>query len=111
MNVRSLSTAIIFSCPFVDGVHTRKREQDPLYRQYVAPVIEEIEINYSLDLSVEYLSRKVFITPQYLPDFSGGFSDAQPTSILLLFDQPGKRTAHHRYTSRSSGHLPSDRIF
>lgn len=51
---------------FVDGVHTRKLEQDPLYQRYIAPVIEEIEMNYALDLSVEDLSRKVFITPQYL---------------------------------------------
>ena len=76
---------------FVDGVHTRKREQDPLYRQYVAPVIEEIEINYSLDLSVEYLSRKYLSRRSIFPDFSGGFSDAQPTSILLLFGSAGQK--------------------
>ena len=51
---------------FVDGVHTRKLAEDPLYQRYVEPVIREIESHYDLDLTVEALSRQVYITPQYL---------------------------------------------
>lgn len=38
----------------------------PLYQQYVAPVIKEIETNYSEDLTVCGLAGTVYITPQYL---------------------------------------------
>ncbi len=51
---------------FLSGVHTRRVERDPLYARYLVPVIKEIEINYPLDLTVEDLSRKAYITPQYL---------------------------------------------
>lgn len=39
---------------------------EPLYRKYVLPVIEEIERDYALPLTVDEMSRNVFITPQYL---------------------------------------------
>ena len=39
---------------------------EPLYHNYVLPVIEEIERDYTLPLTVDELSRKVFVTPQYL---------------------------------------------
>ena len=38
----------------------------PLYRQYVAPVIGEIETNYARALTVEGLARSVYVSPQYL---------------------------------------------
>ena len=70
---------------FVDGIHTGKREKDPLYRRYVAPVIEEIESSYSLDLSVEDLSRKVFITPQYLSRLFRRFLGCSTYEYLTSF--------------------------
>lgn len=39
---------------------------DPLYQRYVAPIVEEIETRYSQELTVQDLSRQVFVTPQYL---------------------------------------------
>ncbi|HHV31293.1 MAG TPA: AraC family transcriptional regulator [Clostridiales bacterium] len=38
----------------------------PLYQQYVAPVIKEIETSYSEDLTVCRLAGTVYVTPQYL---------------------------------------------
>lgn len=51
---------------FTGGVHSRSPEDEPLYRNYIAPVLKEIEQNYYLDLTVDSLSRLVYITPQYL---------------------------------------------
>lgn len=51
---------------FADGIYTQKLADEPLYRTYVLPVIKEIERNYSLPLSVGEMSRKVYVTPQYL---------------------------------------------
>lgn len=51
---------------FADGIYTQKLADEQLYQNYVLPVIKEIERNYSLPLSVEAMSRKVYVTPQYL---------------------------------------------
>lgn len=40
--------------------------EDPLYRQYVAPTVQEIETRYAEDLTVQELSNIVYVTPQYL---------------------------------------------
>ena len=49
-----------------DTTHTSSPADAPLYQNYVLPVIKEIERDFSLPLTVTELSRKVFITPQYL---------------------------------------------
>ncbi len=49
-----------------DQVHTRRPAEEPLYLRYVEPAIKEIETNYSTPMTVQDLSRKVFVTPQYL---------------------------------------------
>lgn len=51
---------------FVDGVYTDNLADNPLYLKYVAPVIKEIETSYASGLTVQELSSKVYITPQYL---------------------------------------------
>lgn len=51
---------------FSDIHLSRPLEVDPLFISYVEPVMKEIELNYALNMTVEELSRKVFITPQYL---------------------------------------------
>lgn len=51
---------------FTEKSSAEQTAEDPLYQRYVDPVIREIERNYSLGLTVEELSRMVFITPQYL---------------------------------------------
>lgn len=55
-----------FLMNFVDGVHGKEREKDPLYQKYVAPVVKEIETNFGERLTADELSRKVYVTPQYL---------------------------------------------
>ena len=49
-----------------DTAHAGSPADEPLYQNYVLPVIKEIERDYSLPLTIADLSRKVFITPQYL---------------------------------------------
>lgn len=51
---------------FVDGVYADDVANNPLYLKYVAPVIREIETSYASGLTVQELSSKVYITPQYL---------------------------------------------
>lgn len=49
-----------------DSSRIASQTEDRIYRDYVLPVIKEIENHYPLPLTVEELSRQVFITPQYL---------------------------------------------
>lgn len=49
-----------------NGIHTQDLMKEPLYQRYVAPVIREIECHYDKNLTVQSLSRQVYITPQYL---------------------------------------------
>ncbi|MDO4293609.1 MAG: AraC family transcriptional regulator [Eubacteriales bacterium] len=51
---------------FVEGITSQALLTDPLYLRYVAPVIEEIETHYAAPLTVGALSRRVYVTPQYL---------------------------------------------
>ncbi len=51
---------------FTDISHDRQLANEPLYRHYVAPTIKEIETHYDTPITVSELSRKVFVTPQYL---------------------------------------------
>lgn len=70
---------------FVDGVYTLRLADDPLYRSYVGPVMKEIERNYPLDLTVENLSRRVFITPQYLSRLFRRFLGCSTYEYLTAF--------------------------
>lgn len=49
-----------------DSLHIRRLADEPLYRRYVEPIIKEIETRYDAELTVQGLSRKVYVTPQYL---------------------------------------------
>ncbi len=51
---------------FTNSTHTRALTDEPLYQRYVVPIIKEIETNYSTELTVQGLSQKVYVTPQYL---------------------------------------------
>lgn len=67
VNVKSLSTHCYrFLLNFIDGLYTQDLNQEPLYQQYIAPVVKEIETHFADKLTVQDLSAKVFITPQYL---------------------------------------------
>lgn len=70
---------------FVEGIHSHKGEDDPLYLNYVKPVIEEIERNYSAELTVEKLSRQVFITPQYLTRLFRRFLNCSTYEFLTAY--------------------------
>lgn len=49
-----------------DSVYTQNLTDDPLYLRYVEPVMGEIETHYDRELTVQELSKKVYVTPQYL---------------------------------------------
>ncbi len=51
---------------FADGVSTKNFINEPLYQRYIAPVLKEIENNYTEELTIQELSNMVYITPQYL---------------------------------------------
>ena len=51
---------------FADTTHARVLAKEPLYLRYVEPVLKDIEARYASELTVQELSRKVYITPQYL---------------------------------------------
>ena len=70
---------------FVDGVYTRDLMQDPLYEKYVAPVVKEIETNYGQELTVLDLSRRVYITPQYLSRLFGRFLGCSAYEYLTVY--------------------------
>lgn len=58
---------------FTDSAYTSRLTADPLYLRYVEPVIKEIETHYASGLTVQELSRRVYITPQYLSRLFGRF--------------------------------------
>ncbi len=49
-----------------EGVYTHDLHSEPLYLRYVAPVLQEIELQYGMPLTVADLCKKVYVTPQYL---------------------------------------------
>lgn len=51
---------------FVSTVNTPHLMNEPLYVKYIDPVIRIIESHYDSNLTAEWLSRKVYISPQYL---------------------------------------------
>lgn len=57
--------------------------EDPLYRTYVMPVVRQIEADYGLPLTVDELSRKVFITPQYLSRLFRRYLNCSPYEYLM----------------------------
>lgn len=70
---------------FAEGTRTLRPDDNPLYHNYVLPVIKEIERNYSLPLTVDTLSRQVFITPQYLSRLFRRYLGCSTYEFLTLF--------------------------
>ena len=58
---------------FTDSALNQTLSDDPLYLRYVEPVIKEIESHYDTELTVQELSRIVYVTPQYLSRLFGRF--------------------------------------
>jgi len=67
VNAKELSIdCYCFLMNFVDGVYRDEMMDDPLYKRYVGPVVQEIETNFSTKITAAQLSKKVFVSPQYL---------------------------------------------
>lgn len=82
-------------------------QQNPLYLKYVSPVIKEIETNFSDNLTLEYLARKVYVSPQYLARLFRRFTGTSPYAYLqavrlnhakeLLVNRPDLEIQHISY--------------
>lgn len=58
---------------------------DPLFCQYVKPVLNEIESSFAHDISVEELSKIVFITPQYLSRLFQRYLSCTTSDYIIKF--------------------------
>lgn len=65
-----------------DSGQTRDMREQPLYRQYVEPMIKEIESRYSEALSLKSLAACVYVSPQYLSRLSRRFLGCSPYAYL-----------------------------
>lgn len=70
---------------FADGVYTRELIENPLYQRYVAPVIKEIETNFASGITVQELSSRVYISPQYLSRLFGRFLGCSSYEYLTSY--------------------------
>ena len=59
--------------------------KDELYRQYVAPVVKEIETRYPEELTAGELSRLVYVTPQYLSRLFRRFLGCSVYEYLTMY--------------------------
>lgn len=74
-----------FLMNFVDGMHGNEMMKDPLYQKYVRPVMKEIETNYNEKLTAAELSRRVYVTPQYLSRLFGRFLGCSVYEYVTAF--------------------------
>lgn len=74
-----------FLMNFADGMYVDERMNHSLYRQYVEPVIKEIETNYSDRLTVSLLSNKVYVTQQYLSRLFKRFLGCSVYEYIISF--------------------------
>lgn len=70
---------------FVDGVYQDDMKNNPLYQKYVSPIVKEIETNYNSKLTVDELSQKVYVTPQYLSRLFRRFLGSSVYEYLTLY--------------------------
>ena len=61
----SIDTYRLLMC-FTDDLFTYTLAKEVPFHKYVAPVISEIELHYDNELTVDKLSKLVYISPQYL---------------------------------------------
>lgn len=72
LNTQQLTTAELskecydFLLHFTNIYQTDDLHANPLYQQYVAPIITEIEINYHEVLTSDALAKQVYVSSQYL---------------------------------------------
>lgn len=70
---------------FTAANHSRALTDEPLYLRYVAPVIKVIETHYAQELTVQELSRSVYVTPQYLSRLFRRFLGCSAYEYLTLY--------------------------
>lgn len=70
---------------FTGSSHTRALTDEPLYLCYVAPVIREMETSFASELTIQELSRKVYVTPQYLSRLFRRFLGCSAYEYLTIF--------------------------
>lgn len=70
---------------FTNNAHTRALADEPLYLRYVAPVIKVIETHFSTELTVQELSGRVYVTPQYLSRLFRRFLGCSVYEYLTLY--------------------------
>lgn len=86
MDSKSLSVdCYSFLMHFVDGVYRDEMMKDPLYQRYVHPIVQEIETNYREKLTAAQLSKKVYVTPQYLSRLFGRFLGCSVYEYLTAY--------------------------
>lgn len=85
-NVRAASVSCYdLLLHMTDGVYNRDLRDEPLYCQYVAPVMQEIETGYQTKLTAETLSRRVFVSPQYLSRLFRRFLGCSTYEYLVAY--------------------------
>ena len=80
----SLSCYDLLLCLTDPGAAEQSR-QDPLYLQYVAPVVKEIETQYQTELTAGSLSRMVYVSPQYLSRLFRRFMGCSVYEYLTMY--------------------------
>lgn len=61
------------------------REEQPLYTQYVQPVLGRIECDFSQPITVQDLARSVYISPQYLSRLFNRFLGCSAYAYLTSY--------------------------
>ena len=88
---QQLSNAIIstecynFLLHFADVYSIEQYDSHPLFLQYVAPIIEQIETYYNSTLTLEELAKTVFISPQYLNRLFLRFTNLSVYSYIINY--------------------------
>lgn len=94
-----------------NGIHTQDLMKEPLYQRYVAPVIREIERHYDQNLTVQSLSRQVYITPQYLSRLFQKFLGCSTYEYLTTYRiNQSKRIPDASSANGSTGNCRENRI-
>ncbi|HJC62394.1 MAG TPA: AraC family transcriptional regulator [Candidatus Blautia merdavium] len=70
---------------FVNGVYSHSLAEDPLYKRYVEPVLKEMELHYAEQISIQELSEKVYVTPQYLSRLFRRFLGCSAYEYLTVY--------------------------
>lgn len=74
-----------FFLHFTNIYKVNKLHKNPLYKQYVEPVIKEIETKYNEPITVQALASFVYISPQYLSRLFHRFTGSSAYTYLTNY--------------------------